>query len=161
MRDGDTEEGNKVALARNGSTMLDSVISRVWIQAEHRDDVVIVSAKLLDLMGCGTRVDYPHVLKFVTSALLLRRHIATRLLSKGTVFCKLGMYLERVLEHIASQWILSCSSNLLCISIAMSVTKFCTRGGCIYRLLSQGCLRTLRCRPGKKGAFGSPQKMGG
>jgi hypothetical protein len=31
-------------------------------------------------------------------------HIATRLLSKGTVFCKLGMYPERVLEHIASRW---------------------------------------------------------
>jgi hypothetical protein len=57
MRDGDTEEGNEVALARNGSTMLDSVISRVWIQAEHRGDVVIISPKLLDLMGCGIRVD--------------------------------------------------------------------------------------------------------
>jgi hypothetical protein len=48
----------------------------------------------------------PHVLKFVTSALFLRRHIATRLLPKGTVFCKLGLCPKRVLEHIASQWTL-------------------------------------------------------
>jgi NhaP-type Na+/H+ or K+/H+ antiporter len=38
----------------------------------------------------------PHVLNFVTSVLFLRRHIATCLLSKGTIFSKLGMYPKRV-----------------------------------------------------------------
>jgi hypothetical protein len=56
---------------------------------------------------------------------------ATRLLSKGTVFCKLGMYPERVLKHIASRWILSCFSKLLCISIAMREDR---------RLLGSGTL---------------------
>jgi hypothetical protein len=31
--------------------------------------------------------------------------------------------------YIASRWILTCSSRVLCISIAMRITKFCTRGG--------------------------------
>jgi hypothetical protein len=38
----------------------------------------------------------PRVLKFVTSALFLRS-IATRLLSKGTMFSRLGMYPKRAL----------------------------------------------------------------
>jgi hypothetical protein len=39
------------------------------------------------------------------------------------------MYPKRVLEHIASRRILSCFSKLLCVSVAMSVTIFCTREG--------------------------------
>jgi hypothetical protein len=38
------------------------------------------------------------VLKFVTSALFLARHIATRLLPKGTMFSRLGMYPKRALN---------------------------------------------------------------
>jgi hypothetical protein len=38
-------------------------------------------------------------------------------------------------KHIISRWILSCFSKPLCISIAMSVTKFCTRGGGIIIFL--------------------------
>jgi hypothetical protein len=58
----------------------------------------------------------PHVLKFITSALFQRRHIATRLLSEGTMFCKLGTY-QKTVEHIASRWILSCFLKVLCILI--------------------------------------------
>jgi hypothetical protein len=43
-------------------------------------------------------IDHPtHVLEFVTSALFLRRHIATRLLPKGTMLSRLRMYPQRVL----------------------------------------------------------------
>jgi hypothetical protein len=36
------------------------------------------------------------------------------------------------LYYIASRWILSCFSTVLCISIAMCITKFCTWGGCRF-----------------------------
>jgi hypothetical protein len=49
------------------------------------------------------------------------------------------MHPERVLEHIASRWILSCFSKLLCLSIAMSLTKFCTRGGRISEKIPTDC----------------------
>jgi hypothetical protein len=40
----------------------------------------------------------PHVLKFVTYALILRRHTAICLLLRGTMFSRLGMYPKRALD---------------------------------------------------------------
>jgi hypothetical protein len=49
---------------------------------------------------------------------------------------RLGMYLfKESPEHVASRWILSCFLKLLCISIAMSVTKSCTWGGMLKKCM--------------------------
>jgi hypothetical protein len=67
-----------------------------------------------------------HVLKFVTSALFLRRHIATCLLSRDTIFSKLGMYPKRV-QNISYLDRYYPVSQDYCVFL--SVTKLYTRGG--------------------------------
>jgi hypothetical protein len=46
-------------------------------------------------------------------------------------------------EYIASRWMLSCFSELLCVSIAIHVTKFCTRGGHMRKYTSDSYYSSL------------------
>jgi hypothetical protein len=82
---------------------------------EHVDERCIRSQTCLTGSGCGvdstssldrlmlsapttsiSTLRPPHVLKFVTSVLFLRRHIAMCFLSKDTTLARLGMYPKRV-----------------------------------------------------------------
>jgi hypothetical protein len=83
--------------------------------------------------------------KVVISTLIMRRHIATCLLSKGTQTRHVS---KEKSNHVASRWMLSCPSNLSWFSIAIRVTKFCTWGGYSTRhskYISRLCANTMLC----------------
>jgi hypothetical protein len=73
-------------------------------------------------------VNTPHVLKFVTSALFLRRHIAMLAIERHNTIQTRHVTKENS-ERVASRWILSCFSKLLCISMGIRVARLSTEGG--------------------------------